>query len=92
MHEYIPQWSAPENTAKTPSDGTDTTDKRSFVSCVSAPSTRFAPVRPADAAVLLVLQDEIVAAASAARDAFDRQHYEALWAKWHALAEQEMTR
>jgi hypothetical protein len=40
---------------------------------------------------LLALQDEIVAAASAARDAFDRAAYDALWARWHALAEQEMT-
>jgi hypothetical protein len=38
---------------------------------------------------LLALQDEIVAAASAARDAFDRQQFDALWAEWHALQDQE---
>jgi hypothetical protein len=31
---------------------------------------------------LLALQDEIVAAASAARDAFDREAYDALWVRW----------
>jgi hypothetical protein len=38
---------------------------------------------------LLALQDEIVRTASAARDAFDRQHFDQLWAEWHTLAEQE---
>jgi hypothetical protein len=38
---------------------------------------------------LLVLQDEIVAAASTARDAFDRQHFDRLWAEWHALQAEE---
>jgi hypothetical protein len=31
---------------------------------------------------LLALQDEIVAAATAARDAFDREAYDALWVRW----------
>jgi hypothetical protein len=34
---------------------------------------------------LLAVQDEIVAAASVARAAFDRQHFDSLWAEWHAL-------
>ena len=38
---------------------------------------------------LLALQDEIVRTASAARDAFDRQHYDELWRRWHARQEQE---
>jgi hypothetical protein len=38
---------------------------------------------------LLRLQDEIVEAASAARDAFDRAAYDRLWERWHMLAEQE---
>jgi hypothetical protein len=37
----------------------------------------------------LHLREQIVAAASAAQDAFDRQHYDALWKRWHALQEQE---
>ena len=82
MHEYIPQWSAPENTAKTPSDGTDTTDKRAFVSCVSAPSTRFAPVLPADAAAL---RAEIMATLDVEREDFCRERYDALWARLTAL-------
>ena len=40
---------------------------------------------------LLALQDEIVAAAGAARDAFDRQHYDELWRRWHALQAEEVT-
>ena len=91
MHEYIPRWSAPAETLKTPSDGTDKADRKAFVSFVSAPSTRIEPVLPADAAALLAVQDEIVAAASAARDAFDRQHYDRLWERWHALQVQEVT-
>ena len=39
---------------------------------------------------LLRLQDEIVAAASTARDAFDRQHYDQLWVAWHTR-QKEMT-
>jgi hypothetical protein len=39
---------------------------------------------------LLALQDEIVAAASAAQSAFDRAAYDQIWAEWHMLAEQEM--
>ena len=38
---------------------------------------------------LLALQDEIVRMASAERDAFDRQHYDALWERWHALQDEE---
>jgi hypothetical protein len=38
---------------------------------------------------LLALQDEIVRTASAAQDAFDRQHYDRLWERWHALHDQE---
>jgi hypothetical protein len=38
---------------------------------------------------LLALQDEIVRTASAARDAFSRRHYDRLWERWYALAEQE---
>ena len=56
-----------------------------------APSTRFEPILPADAATLLALQDEIVAAASAARDAFDRAAYDELWRRWHALQHEGMT-
>jgi hypothetical protein len=37
----------------------------------------------------LRLQDQIVAAATAATDAFDRAHYDALWQQWHALQDQE---
>ena len=40
---------------------------------------------------LLALQDEIVRTASAARDAFDRQLYDGLWERWHALHDEEMT-
>jgi hypothetical protein len=40
---------------------------------------------------LLALQDDIIRAASAARDAFDRQHFDALWERWHALQDEEMT-
>ena len=36
-----------------------------------------------------LLQREIVEAAGAARDAFDRQHYDRLWARWHALQDEE---
>ena len=39
----------------------------------------------------LRLREEIVAAASAARDAFDRQRYDALWAEWHELHTTEAT-
>jgi hypothetical protein len=88
MHEYIPRWSTPAETSKTHSDGTDTTDRRAFVSCVSAPSTRFAPVLPADAAAL---KAEIIAALDVEPANFDRQHYDALWERWHALQEQETT-
>jgi hypothetical protein len=35
---------------------------------------------------LLGLQDEMVSAASAARGAFDRAAYDALWVRWNALA------
>jgi hypothetical protein len=38
---------------------------------------------------LLVLQDEIVAAATAAQSAFDRAAYDELWRRWYALQEQE---
>ena len=38
---------------------------------------------------LLALQDEIVRAASAARDWFDRAAYDAEWERWHALQDQE---
>ena len=34
---------------------------------------------------LFALQDEIVSAATAARDAFDRQHYDELWRQWYAV-------
>jgi hypothetical protein len=37
---------------------------------------------------LLALQDEIVRTASAARDAFDRQHYDEIWSRWHARQEE----
>jgi hypothetical protein len=40
---------------------------------------------------LFALQDEIVAAATAAQSAFDRQHYDSLWERWYALQEQEAT-
>jgi hypothetical protein len=33
----------------------------------------------------LDLRQQIVAAATAAQSAFDRQHYDALWERWHAL-------
>ena len=35
------------------------------------------------------LQDQIVAAASAAQDAFDRVLYDELWQRWHELQGQE---
>jgi hypothetical protein len=37
---------------------------------------------------LLRLQEEIVAAATAAQSAFDRQRYDALWERWYALQDQ----
>jgi hypothetical protein len=37
----------------------------------------------------LRLREEIVAAASAAQHAFDRQHFDTLWERWHALQTQE---
>jgi hypothetical protein len=40
---------------------------------------------------LLTLQDDIVRTASAAQHAFDRQHYDQLWQRWHALQAQEAT-
>ncbi len=40
---------------------------------------------------LLTLQDEIVRAATVARDAFDRQHFDQRWNEWHALQAQETT-
>ena len=40
---------------------------------------------------LLRLQDEIVAAASAARASFDRAAYDELWRRWHALQAREVT-
>jgi hypothetical protein len=40
---------------------------------------------------LLHLQGEIVSAATAARDAFDRQYYDELWRRWYALQKQETT-
>jgi hypothetical protein len=65
--------------------------------CQSRPGVRIAPYRerivtnkPALIA-LLRLQDEIVGAATAARDAFDRQSYDKLWRDWYALQEQETT-
>jgi TubC N-terminal docking domain len=39
--------------------------------------------------LMTLLQDEIVASATAARDAFDRQHYDQLWVDWYALQNQE---
>jgi hypothetical protein len=48
---------------------------------------RIADMKPALVA-LLALQDAIVATASAARSAFDRQHYDGLWEHWHALQEE----
>ena len=39
----------------------------------------------------LLLRDQIVTAASAAQDAFDRAMYDALWRRWHALQAQETT-
>jgi hypothetical protein len=38
---------------------------------------------------LLRLQDEIVRAAAAARDAFDRQYYDELWHQWQVLQAQD---
>jgi hypothetical protein len=81
MHEYIPQWSASSETPKTSSDSTDKTDRRAFVSFVSAPSTRFSPVLPADAAAL---KAEIMATLDVEPDRFNREHYDHLWALWHA--------
>jgi hypothetical protein len=39
--------------------------------------------------LMSLLQDEIVNAATAARHAFDRQHYDELWAQWHAWQDLE---
>jgi hypothetical protein len=38
---------------------------------------------------LLRLQEEIVATATVATEAFDRQHYDTLWVQWHSLNAQE---
>ncbi len=38
---------------------------------------------------LVALQDEIVAAASAAQARFDRQRYDELWHHWYVLQEKE---
>ena len=40
---------------------------------------------------LLALQEDIVRTAGAARDAFDRQHFDRLWVEWQALQEEETT-
>jgi hypothetical protein len=39
----------------------------------------------------LRLREEIVAAATTAQAAFDRQHFDQLWERWHALHETEAT-
>jgi hypothetical protein len=39
---------------------------------------------------LLALQDDIIRTASAAQDAFTRQHYDQLWVEWHTR-QKEMT-
>ena len=39
----------------------------------------------------LQLREQIMAAASAAQDAFDRAAYDELWRRWHALQDQETT-
>jgi hypothetical protein len=40
---------------------------------------------------LLVLQDDIVAAATPAQSAFNRAAYDELWRRWYALQEEETT-
>jgi hypothetical protein len=42
-----------------------------------------------DLLALLVLQDEIVRTASAARDAFSRRDLDRLWERWQVLQDQE---
>ena len=51
---------------------------------------RIAASKPLLLAVLH-LQDQIVAAASAAQEAFDRATYDELWRRWHALQEGQET-
>jgi hypothetical protein len=51
---------------------------------------RIAQCRPALLAEL-DLREQIVAAATAAQSAFDRQHYDVLWERWHALQDQDAT-
>ena len=60
------------------------------------PGVRIAPYReqiithkPA-LLTLLALQDEIVRAASAAQNAFDRVAYDALWQRWYAWQNEEI--
>lgn len=63
----------------------------------TAPGVSIAPFRERvvthkpDLLAALHLQAEIIAAATVAIEAFDRLHYDQLWARWYALEWEEAT-